>query len=153
VGGVAVQLARAAGARVVAVAGGKHRTDHAEQVLGTNIAVDYRDPAFLERLRRAAGEGIDLLFDNVGGRQLTLVLSVLKNHGSVVLCGSVSSYARPDDPEAGADLRDAVFKRITMRGYIVKRLLLAAAVSDPRGARGAAAREADAGGGQRVRRP
>lgn len=39
--------------------------------------------------------------------------------GVVVLCGSVSSYARPDDPEAGADLRDAVFKRITLRGYIV----------------------------------
>jgi NADPH-dependent curcumin reductase CurA len=33
--------------------------------------------------------------------------------------GSVSSYARPDDPDAGADLRDAVFKRITLRGYIV----------------------------------
>ena len=36
-----------------------------------------------------------------------------------MLCGSVSSYARPDDPDAGADLRDAVFKRITLRGYIV----------------------------------
>jgi NADPH-dependent curcumin reductase CurA len=36
-----------------------------------------------------------------------------------VLCGSVSSYARPDDTDAGADLRDAVFKRITLRGYIV----------------------------------
>ncbi len=32
---------------------------------------------------------------------------------------SVSSYARPDDPEAGTDLRDAVFKRITLRGFIV----------------------------------
>ncbi len=119
VGGVAVQLAKAAGARVVAIAGGRQRTDHARQVLGADVAVDYRDPAFPERLEQAAGEGIDLFFDNVGGRQLTLALSVLKNHGAVVLCGSVSSYARPDDPEAGADLRDAVFKRITLRGYIV----------------------------------
>jgi NADPH-dependent curcumin reductase CurA len=119
VGGVAVQLAKAAGARVVAIAGGRRRTDHAEQVLGADIAVDYRDPAFPEHLRRAAGEGIDVFFDNVGGRQLTLALSVLKDHGCVVLCGSVSSYARPDDPDAGADLRDAVFKRITLRGYIV----------------------------------
>ncbi len=128
VGGVAVQLAKAAGARVVAIAGGKDRTDHAEQVLGADVAVDYRDPAFPERLHRAAGEGIDVFFDNVGGRQLTLALSVLKNYGLVVLCGSVSSYARPDDPDGGADLRAAVFKRITLRGYIVsdyypKRLL------------------------------
>jgi len=43
----------------------------------------------------------------------------MKNNGNVVLCGQVSSYARPDDPEAGANLRDAVFKRITLRGFIV----------------------------------
>jgi NADPH-dependent curcumin reductase CurA len=119
VGGVAVQLAKAVGARVVAIAGGKDRTEHAVQVLGADAAVDYRDPAFPEHLAQAAGEGIDLFFDNVGGRQLTLGLSVLKNYGNVVLCGSVSSYARPDDPDAGADLRDAVFKRITLRGFIV----------------------------------
>jgi NADPH:quinone reductase-like Zn-dependent oxidoreductase len=40
VGGVAVQLARAAGARVVATAGGRQRTDHARQVLGADVAVD-----------------------------------------------------------------------------------------------------------------
>ncbi|MCA1835935.1 MAG: zinc-binding dehydrogenase [Actinobacteria bacterium] len=71
VGGVAVQLAKAAGARVVAIAGGKDRTDHAVQVLGVDVAVDYRDPAFPQRLQRAAGEGVDVFFDNVGGRQLT----------------------------------------------------------------------------------
>ncbi len=119
VGGVAVQLAKAAGARVVAIAGGRNRTDHAVRVLGADVAVDYRDPAFPERLVQAAGDGIDVFFDNVGGRQLTLALSVLNNYGRVVLCGSVSSYARPDDPDAGTDLRDAVFKRITLRGFIV----------------------------------
>lgn len=119
VGGVAVQLAKVAGARVVAIAGGRDRTDHAVQVLGADVAVDYRDPAFPERLEEAASEGIDVFFDNVGGRQLTLALSVLKNYASVVLCGWVSSYARPDDPEGCAVLRDAVFKRITLRGFIV----------------------------------
>ena len=119
VGGVAVQLAKAAGARVVAIAGGKQRTDHAVQVLGADAAVDYRDPAFPEQLQQAAGDGFDLFYDNVGGRQLTLALSVMKNYGTVVLCGSVSSYASPDDPDGRADLRAAVFKRITLRGFIV----------------------------------
>jgi NADPH-dependent curcumin reductase CurA len=58
VGGVAVQLAKAAGARVVAIAGGRDRADHAQQVLGAYIAVDYRDPAFPARLEQAAGEGL-----------------------------------------------------------------------------------------------
>ncbi|HMG65071.1 MAG TPA: NADP-dependent oxidoreductase, partial [Streptosporangiaceae bacterium] len=119
VGGVAVQLAKAAGARVIAIAGGRQRTEHAAQVLGADAAVDYRDPAFGDQLKQAAGAGIDLFYDNVGGRQLTLALSVMRNYGNVVLCGSVSSYARPDDPDARADLRDAVFKRITLRGFIV----------------------------------
>ncbi|MEP7024762.1 MAG: zinc-binding dehydrogenase, partial [Actinomycetota bacterium] len=68
----------------------------AEQVLGADLAVDYRDPGFPSQLRQAAGAGIDVFFDNVGGRQLTLALSVLRNYGTVVLCGSISSYARPD---------------------------------------------------------
>jgi hypothetical protein len=119
VGGVAVQLAKAAGARVVAIAGGKLRTEHALQVLGADATVDYRDPAFPGQLEQAAGDGIDLFYDNVGGRQLTLALSVMNNHRTVVLCGQVSSYARADDPDARADLRAAVFKRITLRGFIV----------------------------------
>jgi NADPH-dependent curcumin reductase CurA len=119
VGGVAVQLAKAAGARVIAIAGGKERTEHAVRVLGADVAVDYRDTAFPELLRQATGDGVDLFYDNVGGRQLTLALSVMKNYGNVVLCGQVSSYASADAPDAGSDLRAAVFKRITLRGFIV----------------------------------
>jgi NADPH-dependent curcumin reductase CurA len=118
VGGVVVQLAKAVGARVVAVAGGPLRTAHAVEVLGADAAVDYRDPAFADRLRMAAGDGLDLIFDNVGGSQLTLALSVLKEYATVVLCGSVSSYARPRDHDAGADLTAAVLKRTTLRGYV-----------------------------------
>jgi NADPH-dependent curcumin reductase len=128
VGGVAVQLAKAAGARVVAIAGGKERIEHAVNMLGADAAVDYRDSDFPQRLEAAAGDGIDVFFDNVGGRQLTLALSVMKNYGNIVLTGSVSSYDRPDDPDAKSDLRAAVFKRLTLRGFIVsdfypKRLL------------------------------
>jgi NADPH-dependent curcumin reductase CurA len=119
VGGVAVQLAKAAGARVVAIAGGQERAEHTVSVLGADVGVDYRDPAFPDRLADAAGDGIDVYYDNVGGHQLTLALSVMKNYGNVVLCGSVGSYERSDTPEACADLRDAVFKRITLRGFIV----------------------------------
>ena len=43
---------------------------------------------------------------------------MLRNFGRVVLCGTVSGYARSDDPAGGADLTDAVFRRITLHGYI-----------------------------------
>ncbi len=55
VGGVAVQLAKAAGARVVAVAGGKERVAHALETLGADAAVDYRAAAFPSRLDGRGG--------------------------------------------------------------------------------------------------
>jgi len=121
VGGVAVQLAKAAGARVIAIAGGQDRVAHATTVLGADAAVDYRDASFGPRLAEtaAAAGGVDVFYDNVGGSQLTRALEVMNNYGTVVLCGTVSSYADPDAPGAGADLHNAVFKRITLRGYIV----------------------------------
>src|SRR5690348_9069251 len=64
VGGVAVQLAKAAGAHVVAIAGGAERAEHTQQVLGADAAVDYRDPAFPERLTEATAGGVDLFYDN-----------------------------------------------------------------------------------------
>jgi hypothetical protein len=119
VGGVAVQLAKAAGATVVAIAGGKERVAHAVDVLGADAGVDYKDPGFPQHLQDVSADGFDLFYDNVGGHQLTLALSALKDFGTVVLCGSVASYASPDAPDALSDLRAAVFKRITLRGFIV----------------------------------
>ena len=90
-------------------------------MLGADAAVDYRDASFGPRLAEtaAAAGGVDVFYDNVGGSQLTRALEVMNNYGTVVLCGTVSSYADPDAPGAGADLHNAVFKRITLRGYIV----------------------------------
>jgi hypothetical protein len=90
-------------------------------VLGADAAVDYRDASFGPRLTEAAAAAgcVDVFFDNVGGSQLTRALEVMNNYGTVVLCGTVSSYADPDAPGAGSDLHNAVFKRIALRGYIV----------------------------------
>ena len=70
VGGVAVQLAKAAGARVVAIAGGQDRVAHAVEALGADVAVDYRAADFPDRLTSAAGGGFDLFFDNVALAEL-----------------------------------------------------------------------------------
>lgn len=65
VGTLLVQLARAAGARVVAAAGGDRKTALARE-LGAEVAVDYRDPDWTRQVRAATG-GVDVVFDGVGG--------------------------------------------------------------------------------------
>ena len=120
VGGAAVQIAKAAGAYVVAVAGGPARAAHARDDLGADVALDYLASDFESRLRSAseARGGFDLFFDGVGGRQLALGVSLLANHGTAVLCGAVSSYAAGADPEARVDLTNVSSRRINIRGFV-----------------------------------
>jgi NADPH:quinone reductase len=62
VGSLLVQLARGAGARVVAAAGGERKLRVARE-LGADEAVDYNEPAWAEKMR----DGVDVVFDGVGG--------------------------------------------------------------------------------------
>src|SRR5262245_6481581 len=66
VGGLLVQLARRAGAGVVALAGGERKLGHA-RALGASATVDYRAPGWEDRLGEAAPAGLDAAFDGVGG--------------------------------------------------------------------------------------
>lgn len=73
VGSFAIQLAKASGARVLATAGADNQKTLRE--LGTDVAVDYRDQDVSEvALEETAGEGVDAVFDTVGGE--TCVQSV-----------------------------------------------------------------------------
>lgn len=106
-GGAAVQLARAAGARVVAMAGGRYRVNRAAELLGADAVIDYLDPAFPGNLRAAVGDGVDLVFDSSGDHHLQLSLSVIKDNGSIVLCD--------------AELTPGVLKHVTLSGHLVGR--------------------------------
>jgi NADPH:quinone reductase-like Zn-dependent oxidoreductase len=101
VGSFAVQLARAKGAEVIAVASGRHRDFL--QGLGANTVVDYETARFEDVAR-----GVDLVLDTVGGETLRRSWAVLKPGGTLV------SVAEPP-PE-----QDAV--RVGARGifFIVK---------------------------------
>jgi NADPH2:quinone reductase len=65
VGTLLVQLARNAGARVVALAGGERKLALARE-LGADVTVDYRDDGWVHEVRDAVG-GADVVFDGVGG--------------------------------------------------------------------------------------
>ncbi|WP_329092069.1 zinc-binding dehydrogenase [Actinomadura citrea] len=68
VGSLLVQLARAAGARVLGAARGAHKLDLIRE-LGADAAVDYSEPAWTKRVLEATdGAGPDVVFDGVGGR-------------------------------------------------------------------------------------
>jgi len=79
VGTAAVQIARSAGARVVAVASARNH-DYVRD-LGADVAVDYHDSDFVEQLRSAAPTGFEVLFDGTGNEVRDQVLGLIRDGG------------------------------------------------------------------------
>ncbi|MGY1616083.1 NADP-dependent oxidoreductase [Geodermatophilus sp. SYSU D00691] len=121
VGSAAAQLARLLGASaVVGSAGGARKAALLVEELGLDGAVDYRAERVRDGLARVAPDGIDLYFDNVGGDHLVAALDALRLSGRVALCGMISQFDA-DAPRPSIDhLIQAVLKRITLRGFIVR---------------------------------
>lgn len=119
VGIIAAQLAKAAGAEVVGIAGGAKKCQWLEKELGIK-AVDYKSGDFFKALAAACPGGIDLYFDNVGGDVLEAVLFQMAEAGRIVCCGAVSQY---DTGNPGPGPRGVpglfVVKRLKVQGFIV----------------------------------
>ncbi|MGC7095146.1 medium chain dehydrogenase/reductase family protein [Amycolatopsis lurida] len=88
VGSTLVQLARHAGITVIGTASARHHDN--VRALGA-IPVDYRDPDLYEQLRALAPDGVDAVFDHVGGAGLTRSWRLLRRGGTLVNYGSAST--------------------------------------------------------------
>ena len=88
VGSTLVQLARAAGARVLGTASPRHHD--ALRALGAE-PVDYRDPDVPARVRELAPEGVDAVFDHVGGPGIVDSWRLLRRGGTLVAYGTAST--------------------------------------------------------------
>jgi NADPH-dependent curcumin reductase CurA len=120
VGSTAGQLARLLGAaRVIGSAGGTDKARLLVDELGFDAGIDYR-AGLAEGLAAVAPDGIDLYFDNVGGDHLVAALYALRLHGRVALCGMISTMEDASAAPGVQHLIQAVLKRLTLRGFIVR---------------------------------
>jgi NADPH-dependent curcumin reductase CurA len=119
VGSVAGQLAKLRGCRVIGSAGSPEKVKFLMEECGFDAAFNYKTGPVLEQLQAAAPDGIDVYFDNVGGASLEAALTVLRVHGRIVACGSISGY-NDEKPRPGpTNLHNIITKRLTMKGLIV----------------------------------
>ncbi|KAA0941221.1 medium chain dehydrogenase/reductase family protein [Streptomyces apricus] len=88
VGSVLVQLARAAGVRVIGTASARHHEALREQGV---LPVDYRDQDMAARVRELAPDGVDAVFDHVGGRGIVDSWRLLAPGGTLVSYGSAAT--------------------------------------------------------------
>lgn len=90
IGSAAIQLARAAGARVFSTAGGPEKVDICRK-LGAEVAVDYREENFVDAVKEATdGRGADVILDPVGGDVFDLSRRCVAFEGRIVIVGFTS---------------------------------------------------------------
>lgn len=123
VGATVGQIGKIKGCHVVGVAGGAEKCRHAVEVLGFDACLDHRAPDFAEQLAKACPSGIDIYFENVGGKVFDAVLPLLNAKARVPVCGIIAHYndtALPDGPDRSPALMGAILrKRIKVQGFII----------------------------------
>ncbi|EEX40075.1 NADP-dependent oxidoreductase [Vibrio furnissii] len=123
VGATVGQIGKIKGCRVVGVAGGEDKCRHAVDVLGFDACIDHKADDFAEQLAQACPQGIDVYFENVGGKVFDAVMPLLNTKARIPLCGLVSQYnatALPEGPDRLSSLMGMLLvKRIKMQGFII----------------------------------
>jgi NADPH2:quinone reductase len=122
VGSAVGQIARIKGARAVGIAGGPQKCAYVKDELGFDAAIDHRAPDFVERLRAAVPDGVDIYFENVGGAVADAVYPLLNTYGRVPVCGLIANYNASGVAE-GSDRLPAFYgwiltKSLTIRGFM-----------------------------------
>ncbi len=122
VGSAVGQIARIKGARAVGIAGGETKCAFVRETFGFDAVVDHRAPDFAEKLAAACPEGIDVYFENVGGKVWDAVFPLLNTFARIPVCGLVAQYNSTGDFEGPDQLpvvmRQVLTKSLTIRGFI-----------------------------------
>ncbi|KAJ9178215.1 hypothetical protein P3X46_010115 [Hevea brasiliensis] len=119
VGHLVGQFAKLMGCYVVGSAGSKEKVDLLKNKLGFDEAFNYKEEHNLDAaLKRCFPEGIDIYFENVGGKMLDAVLLNMRVRGRIAACGMISQY-NLDQPEGVRNLMSIVYKRVHFEGFSV----------------------------------
>ncbi len=119
VGSVVSQIGKIKGLRVVGLAGTDEKCQWLSNELGIDVAINYRDKDAYNQLRDACPKGIDICFENVGGRTLDMALGLINVGARVPLCGYISEYASSDKGPGVHNLAALISKRASIEGFLV----------------------------------
>lgn len=117
VGSIACQIAMIKGARVIGSAGGTDKVAFLREI-GVDKVINYKAESNLTAaLERAAPEGIDVYFDNVGGEHLDAALNCSKPFARFALCGMIADYNAAEPSRHS--IMVAIGRSLRLQGFIV----------------------------------
>lgn len=118
VGQLVGQFAKLVGCYVVGSAGSKEKVELLKNKFGFDEAFNYKEEQDLSAaLKRYFPDGIDIYFENVGGKMLDAVLLNMRIHGRIAVCGMISQY-NLEQNEGVHNLFCLISKRLRMQGFL-----------------------------------
>ncbi len=118
-GSIVGQLAKIAGCTTIGIAGGAEKCAWLVDEAGYDHAIDYKAGPIRDQIKTLAPDGVNVIFDNVGGKILNDMLSRIATGARVVICGGISRYETGTLPAGPENYFNLVFRRARMEGFIV----------------------------------
>ncbi len=119
-GGMAGQIAKQRGCRVIGIVGSDEKAKMIVDELGFDGAINYKTTQDIAAaVMELAPEGVDIYYDNVGGPVLNAMLLTMKVQGRIVCCGMISDYNRTENPNPITNLWEVVARQLTMQGFLL----------------------------------
>ncbi len=119
VGSIVGQIGKIVGCRVVGIAGSDAKCAWLTDDLGIDAAVNYKTQSVARKLRTHCPDGIDVIFENVGGEILDAELMWINNFARVVICGLISRYNATDPVPGPSAFPMVLIRRARVEGFIV----------------------------------
>lgn len=119
VGSAAGQIAKHLGAaKVIGSAGSPEKVDYLTGI-GFDEAFNYKDGDVNGQLAKAAPDGVDVYFDNVGGDHLEAAIQNANTFGRIAMCGAIAQYNDTEPAPGPRNLGLSIGKCLTLRGFVV----------------------------------
>lgn len=119
VGSVACQIAKMHGCTVVGSTGSDDKVALLKS-LGVDVVINYKKESnLIEALAKAAPQGIDVYFENVGGEHLEAALANMNDYGRIAVCGMISQYNATEPQSGPTNLAMLIIKKLKVEGFIV----------------------------------
>jgi NADPH-dependent curcumin reductase CurA len=118
-GSIAAQIAKLKGCRVIGVAGGTEKCRWLTEEAKIDAAIDYKAANMAEVIPELCPEGVDVIFDNVGGEFLNTALMSINQSARLAICGAISGYNNETPAPGPSNYNMLIIQRARMEGFIV----------------------------------
>jgi len=119
VGSIVGQIGKIIGCRVVGIAGTDAKCAWLTEELGFDAAINYKSESVVRKLHQHCPDGIDVVFENVGGEILDAELTWINLRARIVICGLISGYNSTEPVPGPYAFPMILIQRARVEGFIV----------------------------------